>query len=379
MRYYCTYFDINFLSRGLVLFESLSRHENDFVLFALCLDRESDAVLNRLKNPQFIPIPLCELEAADPRLPVARANRTKIEYYFTLSPFLPRHLLRTRPEIDLITYIDADCCFYSSPQPIYDELGEDSILMIEHRFAQADMDRLRWGRYNVGLLVFRNDSTGRQCLERWATQCADWCCDRLEDGKFADQKYLDDWPAAFSGVHILHHTGVNVAPWNIANSRLRRHGGRLCINNDPLIMYHFHGFHFLAPGKFWPSRDHHALGPEHIRFLYMPYAQALTGIAGKYHIPVGGYGRNQSADRSDQSISCAAIGKWPSSAWWASWRWRAIQAQINRQSALSGIIEAFQSSDWTTCAKYLREGLLRYPSLLFDMNIWNILYRSRFK
>ena len=130
MRHYCTYFDINFLSRGLVLLESLKRHESDFILYALCLDDETYAVINRLNDPQFIPITLGEIEATDPRLPVARANRSRIEYFFTLSPFLPLRLLRTHPDIPLITYVDADCCFYSSPQSIFDEWANRSVLII---------------------------------------------------------------------------------------------------------------------------------------------------------------------------------------------------------------------------------------------------------
>ena len=376
MRTYCTYFDVRFLSRGLALLDSLKRHEGEFTLHALCLDAESHEAVVRLNDPRFVALALGELEAAEPRLAQARANRTLIEYYFTLSPFLPLHVLRANPGIPMVTYVDADCRFYASPQPIYDEWGEGSVLIIEHRFPEADMHKVKWGRYNVGLLAFRNDAAGRRCLERWAAQCLEWCHDRLEDGKFADQRYLDDWPTACAGVHVLRHKGVNLAPWNVSNYKLRRQGGMLRVDEVPLILYHFHALHLAENGEFWPSKDDRDLKAEHIRFLYVPYVQALLRAAARRHVPVGGSVRHAGlGPGASQKPLRASARPWPAQGWLAGFMWNRFRAKRAAQGALRDLLRAFEARDRRACWTCLRRGLPRHPRLLANSHVWNVLFR----
>jgi hypothetical protein len=92
-RYFCTYFDRNYLPRGLALYQSLRRHCPAFKLWVLCMDRISHEALTRLELPDVHAIALADYERDDKALLEAKQNRTLIEYYFTCSPSLPLFIL----------------------------------------------------------------------------------------------------------------------------------------------------------------------------------------------------------------------------------------------------------------------------------------------
>ena len=79
--------------------------------------------------------------------------------------------------------------------------------------------------YNVQFMTFRRDARGLEALHWWRDRCIEWCYYRVEDGKLGDQKYLDDWPERFDGVHVLEHPGGGLAPWNVENYELARRNG----------------------------------------------------------------------------------------------------------------------------------------------------------
>jgi hypothetical protein len=247
MHYYCTYFDRHYLVRALALHRSLTRHAEPFRMYALCMDDESYEAIDQLGLPDLVPISLQAFEEGDEALLAAKQNRSRLDYYFTCTPSITLYILDKFPEIDVLTYLDADLFFYDSPAPIFAELGDQSILIVAHRFPPSLRSRERFGIYNVGLLSFRNDASGRECLTWWRERCLEWCHDRAEDGRFADQKYLDDWPTRFKGVAVLQHRGAGLAPWNVSGSELREEAGIALVDNQPLIFFHFHNFKRLTP------------------------------------------------------------------------------------------------------------------------------------
>lgn len=245
MHHFCTYFDSNYLPRGLCLLESLERHCSEFTLTVLCLDNLCLERIQGLNRVNVIPVSLEELEDADPELLAVKSGRSKLEYYFTCGPSFIRYALDREPDIEVVTYLDADLYFYSDPQPLFDAFNRHSIGVIGHHLPMFRKNT-RQGLFNVGWINFRRDSDGIACLELWRRQCIEWCYDRHEDGKYADQLYLDQWPTLFEGFYEFTHHGANVAAWNVGDYSFSLRVGKVFVDNDPLVFYHFHGFKKIA-------------------------------------------------------------------------------------------------------------------------------------
>lgn len=273
---FCTYFDRNFLAQGLTLYRSLLSHASPFTMWVLCFDDFTYDVIMKLGLENLRPVSLREFEEGDTALRNAKKDRTGVEYIFTCTPSWPLYLLTRHPELGRISYLDSDLFFYASPEPIYREMGDRSVLIIGHRFPEHLRSNEIYGIYNVGLLAFRNDAVGRACLEWWRERCLEWCFDRVEGGRFADQKYLDDWPERFPGVAVLQHKGAGVGPWNWMNYRIEDRGGRVTIDGQPLIFYHFQGMKILTRGFFDAGVPSYARMPRSLRrSLYTRYVESI--------------------------------------------------------------------------------------------------------
>ena len=230
------------------MWQSLVKHHQDsWRLFVLCLDRTAYDIVAKIGPIEIVPVPLEDLENADAELLRVKPSRSKVEYYFTITPCLISYLFKQHFVINQITYLDADLCFYSSPAPLFEEMGDASILVIPHRFPERLRHLEENGLYNVGLLSFRRDVQGLGCVEWWRARCLEWCYDRHEDGKFADQKYLDAWPGLFKSACISTNQGANVAPWNVERNRIEKTGKTVTVDGMPLIFYHFQGYRWLTP------------------------------------------------------------------------------------------------------------------------------------
>jgi hypothetical protein len=233
---YCTYFDHNYLSRALIMIRSLRRFDAS-PIYVLALSDPCANILKALDLPGVTVIPLAQIEAAYPELAALKAERKLIEYYFTLTPFLP-HYLFTQTQTSRINYIDADLYFFAPPLSVVDRLGKASVAITPHRFSLPYKKHAIYGRFNVGWISYWRCAEGLACLEKYRADCAAWCFDRLEDDRFSDQKYLDAWPRLYPSLKIIEHKGFNLALWNIQNYVMRERNGVFMVDDDPLIFYH---------------------------------------------------------------------------------------------------------------------------------------------
>jgi hypothetical protein len=274
---FCTYFDHRYLSRGLALYSSLIRHCKGTVrLWILCMNDPAYEALQKLALPGIYPIRLSDFERGDAALAAAKTNRNLIEYYFTSTPSLPLFILRENPSVQVITYLDSDLFFFSDPAVLFEEFGQNSVGIIGHRFPPALKASEVFGLYNVGFLTFRRDDVGLACLNWWRDRCNEWCYDHLDNGRFADQKYLDSWSTLFPRVVELKHKGANLAPWNLANYRITRKDGKVMVDEQELIFFHFHGFKPITRVVYtfnFEDYQIHATAPI-VRNIYSPYALA---------------------------------------------------------------------------------------------------------
>jgi hypothetical protein len=204
-------------------------------------------------------------------------------------------LLAGRAGVGRITYLDADLFFFASPAPIFEAMEEAgaSVLITAHRFPYWLNHYERHGRFNVGVLVFSGDAVGLACLNEWRDRCLEWCFDRLETDRYADQKYLDAWPARWgAGLLVLGDAGVNLAPWNWGAHRCEVDAaGRVRADGRELIVFHFARFRPIRGDWWWQSGQlDYGVMPRRLRnALYGPYWAALSAARAELAGRRGGF------------------------------------------------------------------------------------------
>lgn len=274
---YCTLFNAKYLARGLTLYKSIARHEPNFHLYVLCMDDATYDVLTRLSLPRLTPIRLSDFE--NPDLLSVKKDRTVAEYCWTCAPAIIRYCL-DHFRLGRVTYLDSDLFFFSSPNLLVDEMlrADGSVSLTEHRYAK-DYAKKRQdaGIYCVQFMTFVNDEAGRTALDWWYARCIEWCYARVEDGKFGDQKYLDDWTTRFKKIHVITDRGCGIAPWNVQQLVVTRDSeGNVLIDCAQLRFYHFHNLKILTIRKADLCRTFYYLSQHVQEYIYKPYLHELS-------------------------------------------------------------------------------------------------------
>ena len=280
-RVYCTYFDHNYLARGVALYHSLQRHAPEARLWVLCLNEECYRTLATLGLPNLVFRSLAEFEAEDPEVAATRSTRSTIEYYFTCTPAWMRFVLSKEADAEWVTYLDGDLFFFESPEAIYRELQDASVAIIPHRYPARIARLQKFGTYNVGWVGARNDPDGVAVITWWREKCIEWCHDYVDGGRFADQGYLDAFPGLSSRVKVIENVGANLAPWNVGNYQIDFRDSSVMIDaTNPLIFFHFQGVK-KGLGWFIFNSHHQYRAPFSGAMregIYKPYVDELLAI-----------------------------------------------------------------------------------------------------
>jgi hypothetical protein len=273
MNYFCTYFDQNYLSKFLTLKNSLDHYRSKYTFFILALDNFVIDFFkkNNFKNIQLIN--LADLEMTYPDLLVAKKNRSLIEYYFTLSPFLPMYIHKIF-NVFKISYLDSDLYFFKNPSKFINENSDSSVVLIKQE------SNPRYGYYNVGWIFFNfNYNETRKIVQQWGKQCLNFCSDIPSPVKnlYADQKYLDTWPQQLKQIKILNPDYTCLSPWDKNNT--------IEENIGSVIAFHFHGLevknNYFVSGF---SKYNKKISKKIIKNIYKPYLSNLFAIQKQYNL-----------------------------------------------------------------------------------------------
>jgi hypothetical protein len=198
------------------MYDSLVENTSDFHLYIFAFDDLTHEILLSLNLKNATVVSLKDFES--PELIEVKQDRSKAEYCWTCTPSIISYVLE-KFKVPECTYTDSDLFFYSDPSVLILELDQNckNVLITEHRFSYLPRlyEEKRAGRFCVQFMTFYNEESSLKILDIWKKQCINWCYARYEDGKFGDQKYLDEWPGSYKNIHILQHHGGGIAPWNL--------------------------------------------------------------------------------------------------------------------------------------------------------------------
>src|SRR5579872_3374528 len=112
------------------MYRSLEKNCANFHLFVYAFDNDTYDFLKKENYEHLTVISLREFE--DEELLKVKQGRTAAEYCWTCSSATILYSIENF-KLDNCTYIDADMYFYSDPKLLIDEMGENSVLITEHR------------------------------------------------------------------------------------------------------------------------------------------------------------------------------------------------------------------------------------------------------
>ncbi len=265
------------------MYNSLRRFSGKFHLYIFAFDALALEILQSLNLKDVTVVSLHDFETEE--LKEVKKSRSVAEYCWTCTPSIISYVLK-KFNVPDCTYIDSDLCFYSDPSVLISEMVEHkkSVLITEHRFSTLPRmyELKRGGRFCVQFITFINDKSSLEVLERWRQQCIDWCYSRYEDGKFGDQKYLEEWPIIHSNIHILKHYGGGIAPWNLTQYSFFKQGDtitgtvRRTRSLFEVVFFHFQYVKFLPDGIF--DIGWYYISSSVRNMFYLPYLKKIREV-----------------------------------------------------------------------------------------------------
>ena len=289
------------MDRGLVLYESIRSFLSEFRLYYLCLDEDTFYQLHRVHDKRLVPLLMSDCFQNNSDFQLLMKNNRSVpvgmpeewyqennlfpgysDFHFALGSFFTHYVMQEYTPEDIL-YVDADIVFYHNPQLVFDSGRKKSIGIIRHRHNEVGCVA---GGYNVGVVYFKNNVTGKACLQWWRdvvmNKSNPWFSTH---GGCGDQKYLELFIPMFSDVQILDEDIGHGAPWNFSLYRYFDDPYIIEWNGvvQPLVFIHFSHFNYKRDAYRVARRGEWYLHAPAKRY-YDAYFQMLWDVRKRYGV-----------------------------------------------------------------------------------------------
>jgi len=273
-----TFANAKYLPQLLSMLESFQKYVESSRIAVIALDAHTKDSVARLNFSCVDVFDMKDVEVHVPQLSIARENRSPSEYFFTLSSAIPNFLFKVYPRHDFVVYIDADLFFFDSPERCILALDEkDNVFLTSHNFARKNLDLRIYGEFNTGFIAFRRSKDGIKVASWWLERCLEWCKDVVENGKFADQKYLENFSSIVPGVKVSQDFGLNLGPWGLNSlKQITSRNGSIYVNSELLFAFHFSGLQFNGVFAILGLTSYqHRVSKTVYELIYVPYLRSI--------------------------------------------------------------------------------------------------------
>jgi hypothetical protein len=247
----------NYLAQAKVLIDSLNKHNRLFKLVIGLVDELNDEVDYSFFSPATV-IPVKELDL--PNLPELYRKYNIVELNTCVKPTFFKYL-KKRYNASNIIYLDPDIKVFSSLNPLLQDFNCFDILLTPHILTPIPQDDfmpqesifLNHGIYNLGFIGLNMAShIVSDFLNWWEERTFSLGFNRLSEGLFVDQLWINLVPLLYPKVKIIREFGYNMAPWNLHERIIIDDNDNSSIvlnDNSQLTFYHFSSYCFDNPSK----------------------------------------------------------------------------------------------------------------------------------
>jgi hypothetical protein len=247
----CTIVSANYLHFAWTLAESFLKYHPDDEFQLLLVDRMPANLETRNQRVRIMAVERLNL----PDFPSLAFKYDLLELNTAVKPTFLKQLFAQGA--DKVIYFDPDVYLYAPVDVIFDALDHASAVVTPHLLSPAldpdhayERDLLVTGVFNLGFVAVANCEQSRGFLDWWEERCLRFGFQDLRTGLFVDQKWVNLAHCFFDRIHILRHTGCNVAYWNLAERVVSAVEDIYMVNGDqPLIFFHFSGYNPELPSS----------------------------------------------------------------------------------------------------------------------------------